>query len=465
MIKKYFFIIIIAMGLMGSLFATPKAYVKINTNECLKCYAAQIYTDKLVAHVEVTLVFPGNYHRYLRYLRMQYPVDASRYTIIQSDSLYQRLGGEESSQFYLVEDGTMKYSCPMKEFARNYYSILGLLNGEMDDYSDTKLPDTLAFDKVTLSAVDENFVAFNRSMQEVLLYNGNTFYYFSPENINVPDFYKYFDATGEFMQNYHEHYELLERIGKARAEISYVSIDAQQARVLVQIPYAFMQENGNLGVMAKLFVASIQLHDYYLQWVYIDDSALPEKWTVAASAPIMANHQENLIIALLHTDYSDDDLRYLADFSYQNDTLVFSGLLDYRIPKFHQTSGRYYNYLSPKASRGLIFDQFANEVIDLHNDSVFSLPIETSRLEINLEKLRAEYDLAITDVIIQNNACRFLYTKPDQGWFLGTVERGIYTTEKLEDMDDANITLAFADYKHLVWYDPQRNEVRYRLVP
>lgn len=86
-------------------------------------------------------------------------------------------------------------------------------------------------------------------------------------------------------------------------------------------------------------------------------------------------------------------------------------------------------------------------------------------MEINLEKLQAEYDLAFTDVITQNNSCKFLYKKQEQGWFLGIVEDGILSYEEIKYLDDTIMNLSFADYNHIVWYDPKRNEVSYRMIP
>ena len=462
---KILLTIIVLIGWTDSLSATPEAYIKINTHECLKCYAAQIYTDKLVEHVRITIVFPGNFNRYRRFLRMQYPVKTSNYTIIQSDSLYHALGDQELSYFYLQDDSVELYSCQMKEFSRNYPLIIGLINGELSDYTDVELPDTLSFDNVTLLADNENFIAFNRTMQELLVYNGSAFYYLSPEKIDVLALYKFFDKNGEFRNQFLTHQELLESVGKSRAEISAVNIDAQRALVLVQIPYAFMQDNGNLGVKVKLFIAQIALDSYDVRWVFIDDSTVPDRWNVIVSQPTLAYQQGDMVITLSPTDYSDGDFRYLADFVFKKDTLVFSKLLDYRIPEFHQNSGRYYNYLTPKSSHGLIFHQFASNVIDLCKDSVFYLPIENSKLEINLEKLQAEYDLAFTDVITQNNSCKFLYKKQEQGWFLGIVEGGILSYEEIKYLDDTIMNLSFADYNHIVWYDPKRNEVSYRMIP
>lgn len=226
-----------------------------------------------------------------------------------------------------------------------------------------------------------------------------------------------------------------------------------------------MQDNGNLGVKVKLFIAQIALDSYDVRWVFIDDGTVPDRWNVIVSQPTLAYQQADMVITLSPTDYSDGDFRYLADFVFKKDTLVFSKLLDYRIPEFHQNSGRYYNYLTPKSSHGLIFHQFASNVIDLCKDSVFYLPIENSKLEINLEKLQAEYDLAFTDVITQNNSCKFLYKKQEQGWFLGIVEDGILSYEEIKYLDDTIMNLSFADYNHIVWYDPKRNEVSYRMIP
>jgi hypothetical protein len=175
--------------------------------------------------------------------------------------------------------------------------------------------------------------------------------------------YKFFDKNGEFRNQFLTHQELLESVGKSRAEISAVNIDAQRALVLVQIPYAFMQDNGNLGVKVKLFIAQIALDSYDVRWVFIDDSTVPDRWNVIVSQPTLAYQQGDMVITLSPTDYSDGDFRYLADFVFKKDTLVFSKLLDYRIPEFHQNSGRYYNYLTPKSSHGLIFHQFASNVL------------------------------------------------------------------------------------------------------
>ena len=276
-----------------------QAYIKINTSECQKCYAAQVYTDELVRIVDITLVFKENYSNPHKYLKAQYPVTVNRYNLKQSDSLYELFDSDGSrSHFYLFNGNEKIFGCPLKMFSREFAMIKSkILGGELENLL-VKLPDSLSYDNVVLAASGNNFLLFNRTFQEVLFFNGNQFHFFSPDQIDIASMYDYFDKSGEYKMLFEKYYEVLAKLGQTAVSIQDFYLDSETAILWIEVPYPIMQSNGRLGVMRKPLLYQLNLKTWMQTWLFISDEKLPEGFYFSPQKPIVLNLSGNIVFCL-----------------------------------------------------------------------------------------------------------------------------------------------------------------------
>ncbi len=449
-----------------SVTAKPIIIFRINTTECLKCYAAQIYADQLAHQTKVVLLFPSHYNTYQRFLDKQFPVDVGRYEIMQSDSIYEHYSQGGLSEIFLVDEGKTVFTCQVREISRQFHRIVELVNGNPVQYTSVRIPDSLLPGQPMLSAVDDKFLLFDRMLQQVLIYNGNDFLEMVPENYPVKDLYPFFDSSSAYADLFDQHLDLLRQVGKTEPSFNSCFLDEQGAMIFVQVPYPVVQEDGNLGIKMKSFVLDVGFPDMKETWYLLDENSVPENRYLLVKQPIVARDSGQLIVALTNQNcLKDHDFRYLAGFNYHGDTLVFDDFLEYELPRFHQKHKVYYEQLYPRSKKGLIYHQFANETVDLHSNTASRLPIENTKFEIDLTRFRMDYDILFTDVVKQGETYRFLYRTTDGLVFIGACEEKLLTHETQPvELPEAGSNPAFADFNTIAFFDPAKKSICYRVV-
>jgi len=465
--RKGLFVLLVFYLFFATLSANKSVIIKINTGECLKCYAAQIYTNNLLKYTTVKLAFPENFLKWERYIKMQFPVNTKDYTIICCDSIYNKLPSNGPSQIYLFEGDELTYTCTMKEFASHFDEFLYKINGSLKANKSVPLPDSIYFDQVEIKAIDDKFALFNSSMQELVLYNGMKFFYLTPDKINIYQLFPFFDRNNELADLYRQNHDLLAAYGKANITISSVYLNQTHAMVLVQSPYIFHEESDRYGVKSKPFICKINLNNFDQHWFYLDDSNFPINWHPLYPLPIVDLSDDRLIISI-RTFESDPekDLQYLASLKFQDDTLIFNNFLDYQMPEFHIKYEVYHDQLYPTCKRGILYHQFASDIIDLSSGEAFTLPIENSKFEINMQSLSFEYDFIITDVVRNEQNFRMLYRAMDGTCHLGSFNKSDndYTSVEIKGIDTRGISFVFPTFSEISWYDKNENSVLYKTI-
>jgi len=412
---------IIILLLLSSItfFSQDSCVVKVFPNDCLNCYVGMVHIENLDQNVKKTMVFPDLTKAEIKaYSKKVLNIsDINQYHIIASDSVYNSLNKNMTSEVYLFKNGQLKEHfllktyCPVKE------------TGAIE----IKLPDSIAISNAAILSCNENFffisdytfsdcILINKQDQKIVVVTGQNL----TSEINFNKIAG--DTTTYFMFNKFREDLKSANMDRLKIEPSFGTKNEMTSFLLAP---DIREENDELSLYYKTGVIIFKDPDNY-KILHIVEESIPEKYVVYPGSFSKSN--EIYYIQLIAKDVENDDQYILGKFLLKNESLIFSEFCNYKLPLEYLPAGKTKSLRKILTfANPFVFFQYSLSYYNIDSGQTQQLPLDSVNLEVNLSGLNAssfklKSNFMVIDALITSRAIKLLYKKADK-YYIAHVDR------------------------------------------
>jgi len=409
--KNYFTYFIIGIFLLVSKITFSEGFVgivKVNENECLKCYAAQ---EAFLAIEGLSLrkvVFKSFKNKTVdRFMKINFPIVSEKVEVVISDSAYNEYDSNNlGSEFLLLKGDQIVFQCLMKEVWNNLNRINSIT---ANDDKVIKLDSEIEVLSASIKCDDDGCVLFDVVQQSFFQFNykGDLIKQINSEDFSVADILS--KAPQVTDSNYFKARPLLNKLGQDLIRFAGFSTSAGVLYIAAQIPHPeFVNANSGQTRMVlnkeSVFI-KMELGESYDQFsiISINERTIPENYYIDQQSFVILGSLLYLPVYKNNTDV--DRNKCMALFRIRTDEnhngiASFEKFLNWELPsvftELHPESP--YKNLQPKISESYCYFGYSNEIYTIEDSLVFATPFVNKKIEFDYANMRIDYDFLVHDI-------------------------------------------------------------------
>jgi hypothetical protein len=382
--------------------------------------------------------------------------DITKYNIIVSDSVYNSMSSVYTSEVYVYKEEKLFDHALLKKF----YGFM-----ELEPY-EIKIPDSIAFSHATtLINTNDFFFITDSKFSKYIFVRKNEY----PNIIEI----KASDLTNEINFNrisgdtmcYHffsEHRNLLRDVNMDVMRLNHTFSKDNMSSIIMAPDITV--ENNEVGLTYKSGVIIFK-NPYDYSIFRIREESIPTGYFVFPG--FFYEFEDKYYLQLVPLDKTLDDQYILGRFTVNNEELLFSEFLDYKLPSEYLPASKFKSLRKILTPSGpYIFLQYSLSYFDLVNDKPYLLPLDSVNLNFyfpgqSLDMLRLEYDFKFVDAYTSESNIQVLYEKSNK-YFIALIDRtGNQLIEKKEIREFAKPIKAGLSFysKDMIFYLSQGNSI------
>ncbi len=406
------------------LFAQDSCVVKVFPGDCVNCYIGMSGVKSLQDNVKKTIVFPNLSKAEVNaYLKNVFNItDVDKYTIIVSDSIYEALDKNYSSEVYLYDENKL-YN----------HSLLKKFSGENKPKTfEIKIPDSIAI-SLEITTVNNNDYIFitDSKFGNCLFVNKQ-----DDHKINLvrakdfttrSNFYKLSGDTISY-RLFLENKAILNQANLDRMRFS-PTFGKNMMATYILAPVV-REENGNRGFAYKTGIIIFKNPETYTI-IGIDEESIPDGYVVYPG--VFAKEKDDYYIQLANTDRNKDEQYLMGKFLLKNGRLEFSEYPAFKTPHEYLPATKF-KYLRKVIvpSGSYFFLQYSLTYYNVNLNKTFQLPLDSVNLKFEFnsfsgQKPKFEYNFRFIDAFVSEKYFQVLYNKSNN-YFIATIDK---TSHKL----------------------------------
>jgi hypothetical protein len=378
-----------------------------------------VHIENLDDNVKKTIVFPDLTKAEIKtYLKNVLNIsDINRYQVLASDSLYNILNQNLTSEVYLYGNGQLyehyllKTYCPVKE----------------TEPFEIKIPDSIAISNAALlSSTEDFFFISDYTFRDCILINKKD----HKVNIVTGE-----DLTSEFNFNkiagdtitYYMFTKYKEDLKNANMDSFRLqpSFGSKNDMTTFLMAPDIREEDGDLTLDYRTGVLIYDTPNTY-RILHIDNGSIPENYIVFPG--LFSKYKENYYVQLIEKDIENDDQFLFGKFILENESLVFSEFCNYKLPS---------EYLPARKTKSIrkiltiagpyVFLQYSLSYYDIDTRQTYQLPFDSVNLNVDFTSLNASSfklnsTFKLIDADITNNTIKVLYKQSDK-YYIAFIDR------------------------------------------
>ncbi len=362
--------------------------VKVQLCDCQNCYLGINQVNRYDTEIKKTLIFPNISKKevYTYFYKVLNLDDTNNYKIIASDSIYNSISKNHSSEVVLFNNGKEE----KRYLLKNSYKLL--LNSKNKDTSYYKID--LKKNNIVLSGVititkNTNYILITDYLFGNLIFiNRNNFSFeklFSNKDLNYEELFSHVINPNFSYDNYKKYKNLLKQFNFEYARFSAAQGITNQLIVLCQIPE--IKVNNNTKEMQIIPITiPLKFNSPINYNIYaINNNSLPSGYSISSQS-IFFNDSSAYLFVLPPKKYRDSTKNkyFLAKYDNIEDTsLYFKSFVKLNIPKEY-SDNKIFNDLSFPVftSKGFVFFRFSNVLYNINKNKKYKMPFRNINLSI-----------------------------------------------------------------------------------
>lgn len=400
-------------------FSQDSCVVKVFPGDCVNCYIGMAGVEGLQSGVKKTIVFPelskAEINVYLH--EVLNITDTSLYNIISSDSIYETLDKNLSSEVYVYNNNKLNNHTLLKEFH-------GIKEPEPIEI---KIPDSIAISQEIIMVNNKKYFFIADSKFGYCLFvnkqQNNKISIVKARNLTTQlNFDKLFGDTIGF-NTFSKYRDVLKSANMDKMKFAPTYGEKTMASCI--IAPKVIEVEGNQGFAFETGVIVFNSPKSY-NIFGIDEKSIPNGYVVYPG--FFFKEKDKYYLQVTNIDRDKNNQYLLGKFVLKNNMLVFSEFPEFKIPHEYLPSKKFKSLrkvISPV--KPFFFLQFSLSYFDLTSGQVNQLPLDSVNLNFEFNSLGGgkpifEYDFKFIDALVSERYLRVLYEKSNN-LYIATINK------------------------------------------
>lgn len=416
-----------------NIFSQDSCVVKVFPGDCQNCYIGIKKVESTPEGIKKTIVFPDLSKAEVNaYLTNVLGIsDINEYTVIVSDSIYNSLNNNLTSEIYIFKENKPYDHTLLK----NFYGIDEL------GFNEIEIPDSIAISigATIINHKDYFFITDPKFGNCIFIskYNNHEIKVLTARKLTIESNFEKISGDTICYFLFNQYKEVLKSANMDRMQLksTFGKRDLMASFILVPDIKVINKE---AGLTYKYGIIKFSNPTDYII-LSIDEGSLPGNYVV--SPGFYFEYKGNYYIQITNIDRTIDDQYVLGKFQLKNDRLVFSGFPDYKIPPEYLPASKFMSLRKILSSAiPYIFLQYSRSYYDLDKNKTYILPLDSANLtfelpDLDINRMKFEYNFNFIDVLVMEKTIQVLYEESGK-FFIAIINRSDNTLVKRTEISN-----------------------------
>ncbi len=369
-------------------------------NECATCYSNFFNIKDFVNNNDVIFICKNSTKRNsVHFITKYLPYFDEDYKVIVSDSLYNNLSNEFTSEIIIYSDDRMtKYlHTTIDDFAKNLDRYCLLISGSPEILEIYSLPDSLYVSESvklcstagSLAMLDKKFnqLTFLSKVDDSITFDRTIDF----SDYDIKSLYLSYFGNDSVYKLFEKYKGGLKLVNKDQATVRDFYADSNYIYVLINLPHLYVEKE-SMSVDAVFVVLKYQNGQLLNTYPVYEDRT--DKYFPSEKDFFVMN--DTFFFSCNNPYFSDTIPPYIFEKCVLKSGAIYDEkVLDFQLPDFYLNHKLGYNFLSKIISYPYIFFSFTTDYINVENGVRYNLPLSKNDFVFDSVGMKLYYDYAI----------------------------------------------------------------------